>query len=204
MAIACPIDLDTVRLRAEIQNVYRRVATEPGDEFHFHRGPAYAAQMLGYDSAELARLPASVTASFAGVGNPHAVAPLPVGSTVVDIGCGAGTDLLIAAGHVGPSGRAIGVDMTEQMLARARAGATACGYAHVKARAGDATALPVADSAADRVMSNGVLNLVPDKRAAIAEMWRVLRPGGRVQLADITVGVELSESARRDIDLWTG
>src|SRR6478672_2877943 len=110
MAIACPVDLDTLRLRAEIQSIYARVAADPSGEFHFHRGPEYAARRLRYDTAELAKIPASVTESFAGIGNPHAIAPLPRGATVVDIGSGAGTDLLLAALQVGPRGRAIGVD----------------------------------------------------------------------------------------------
>jgi len=115
MAIACPVDLDTLKLRAEIQSIYARVARDPSGEFHFHRGPEYAATRLNYDAAELSKLPYAVTESFAGIGNPHAIAPLPPGATVVDIGCGAGTDLLLAALHVGPEGRAIGVDMTEAM-----------------------------------------------------------------------------------------
>ena len=204
MAIACPVDLDTLRLRAEIQSIYARVADDPSGEFHFHRGPEYAARRLRYDPVELSKLPGTVVESFAGVGNPHAIAPLPPGATVVDIGCGAGTDLLLAAFHVGPQGHAIGVDMTEAMRDRARRGATACGLAHVEVREGEATALPIEAESVDVVMSNGVLNLVPEKRAAVAEIRRVLKPGGRVQLADIVLGVELSEDARRDIDLWTG
>ncbi len=204
MAIACPVDLDTLKLRAEIRSIYSRVAADPSGEFHFHRGPAYAAERLGYDAAELATLPASVTESFAGVANPHAIAPIPVGATVVDIGSGAGTDLLLAALHVGPNGRAIGVDMTEAMRDRARRGAAARGLTHVDVREGDATALPVETGSIDVVISNGVLNLVADKRTAIAEIQRILKPGGRVQIADIVLGVELPEDARRDIDLWTG
>jgi SAM-dependent methyltransferase len=204
MPIACPVDLDTTRLRTEVQAIYARVAVDPDGRFHFHRGPAYAARVLGYPASELARLPAEVTASFAGVGNPHDVAPLPRGATVVDVGCGAGTDLLLAALHVGPAGRAIGVDMTGEMLAVARDGARACALDHVDLRLGDATALPVDDGSADIVISNGVLNLVPDKRRAISEIARVLRPGGRAQIADITVGVPLDAQALSDIDLWTG
>ena len=204
MAIACPIDLNTLKLRAEIQSIYSRVAADPSGEFHFHRGPAYAANRLGYDSAELAMLPGTVTESFAGVANPHAIAPIPAGATVVDIGSGAGTDLLLAARQVGPTGRAIGVDMTEAMRDRARRGAAACGLSHVDVREGDATALPIEAESVDVVISNGVLNLVADKRTAIAEIQRVLKPGGRVQIADIVLGVELPEDARRDIDLWTG
>ena len=204
MAIACPVDLDTLKLRAEIQSIYARVAADPSGEFHFHRGPEYAAQRLHYDAAELSTLPDTVTESFAGVGNPHAIAPLPVGATVVDIGSGAGTDLLLAALHVGPNGRAIGVDMTEAMRDRARRGAATCGLAQVDVREGEATALPVETESVDIVISNGVLNLVAEKREAIAEIRRVLKPGGRVQIADIVLGVELPEDARKDIDLWTG
>src|SRR5262245_55783987 len=143
MAIACPVDLDMLRLQAEIRSIYSRVATDPSGAFHFHRGPEYAASLLGYDAGELARLPRSVTESFAGVGNPHAIAPLPAVATVVDIGSGAGTDLLLAASHVGPTGRAIGVDMTEAMRERARNGAAACGLDHVHVLDGELTALPL-------------------------------------------------------------
>jgi SAM-dependent methyltransferase len=204
MAIACPIDLDTLKLRAEIQSIYARVAADPGGDFHFHRGPEYAATRLRYDSGELSRIPLAVTESFAGVGNPHVIGPFAAGATVVDIGSGAGTDLLLAALHVGPLGRAIGVDMTQAMRDRARRGAAACGLAHVDVREGEATALPVDTESVDVVISNGVLNLVAEKAAAIAEIRRVMKPGGRVQIADIVLGVELPEDARKDIDLWTG
>lgn len=204
MSLTCPVDLDVARLRAQVQAVYTRVAADPGSPFHFHRGPAYAAERLGYDATELARLPESVTASFAGIGNPHLAGPLPPGATVLDVGCGAGTDLLIAALHVGPHGRAIGVDMTEPMMRHARAGAGALGLPHVEVRSGDATALPVDTGGVDVLISNGVFNLVPDKALALAEMFRVIRPGGRLQLADIVLGAELEEGARRDVDLWAG
>jgi arsenite methyltransferase len=204
MAIACPVDLDTLKLRAEIQSIYARVAEDPSGAFHFHRGPEYAARRLNYDAAELSRLPGTVTESFAGVGNPHAIAALPTGATVVDIGSGAGTDLLLAAFHVGRHGRAVGVDMTEAMRDRARHGATACGLMYVEVRDGEATTLPIDDKSVGVVMSNGVLNLVPEKRAAVAEIRRVLKPRGRVQIADIVLGIELPEDARQDIDLWTG
>ena len=204
MSLTCPVDLDTLMLRREITAMYSRVATAPEGEFHFHRGPAYAAAMLGYDRDELERLPTDVTARFAGVGNPHAVAPLPTGATVVDVGCGGGMYLLLAALHVGPSGRAIGVDMTAQMRERAAAGAKACGLTNVDVRDGDATQLPIDDGSVDVVISNGVLNLVPLKDRAIAEIARVIKPGGRVQIADIVIGEQLPDSALRDIDLWTG
>ena len=204
MAIVCPVDLDTLRLRAEIESIYRRVATEPAGDFHFRRGPAYAAEMLGYDAAALARLPADSTASFAGVANPHRIASMPRGATVVDIGCGAGMDLLLAAQAVGSDGRAIGVDMTEPMAQRARAGATSLSLANVEVRIGDAMSLPVKSESVDVVISNGVLNLTPDKEQAFGEVFRVLRPGGQFLYGDIVVATELSESIRRNIDLWTG
>jgi arsenite methyltransferase len=204
MSLTCPADLDVSVLRREIGAIYTRVARSPGDEFHFHRGPEYAARVLGYDAVELSQLPADVTARFAGIGNPHAVAPLPLGATVVDVGCGAGMDLLLAARRIGPAGKAFGVDMTEPMRAQAATGALACGLTNVEVRGGDATALPIADRSVDVVLSNGVLNLVPAKDQAIAETARVLKPGGRLQVADIVIGEPLPESAIRDIDLWTG
>ena len=204
MAIACPVDLDTARLREEIRAIYSRVATEPSSDFHFHRGPRYAAEMLGYDATALAELPADSTAAFAGVANPHRIAALPVGATVADIGCGAGMDLLLAARAVGPEGRAIGVDMTESMAERARTAARTLGAMQVEVRIGDALDLPIESEAVDFVMSNGVLNLAPDKQRAFSEVARILRPGGQFLYGDIVVASELSESIRRDIDLWTG
>ncbi len=204
MPIACPVDLDTRVLRSEVSKVYSRVAADPNGDFHFHRGPVYAADFLGYDPEELAALPAECTASFAGVANPHAIAPILPGETVLDIGCGAGMDLLVAARRTGPGGRAIGIDMTESMRDRARASAAAAGLANVEVHAADATALPLPDASVDAVISNGVLNLVPEKERAFAEIRRVLRPGGRLQLGDIVLDAELDENIRRNIDLWTG
>lgn len=204
MALACPLDLDTLKLRSEIQSIYSRVATDPSGTFHFHRGPAYAADMLGYDAAALAALPISTTASFAGVANPHRIGAIPPGAVVVDIGCGAGMDLLLAARAVGGRGRAIGIDMTESMAERAREGARAIGLQNVDVRLGDACALPVDSESVDVVISNGVLNLTPDKSVAFSEVFRVLKPGGQFLYGDISVASELSESTRRNIDLWTG
>jgi len=204
VAITCPVNFDVKSLREEVQSIYSRVADAPHGEFHFHRGPAYAARMLGYDSAELAALPADVTSSFAGVANPHAIGPIAKGATVVDIGCGAGMDLLLAARRVGPTGLAIGVDMTEAMRRRAAAGAAQSGLHHVDVRAGDATSLPVDTASVDIVISNGVLNLVPEKERAVAEIARILKPGGRVQIGDIVIGEVLDDTALADIDLWTG
>jgi arsenite methyltransferase len=204
MAVACPIDLDTQLLRSEVSKVYSRVAADPDGDFHFHRGPIYAAEFLGYDPVELAALPSKCTASFAGIANPHAIAPIVEGETVLDIGCGAGMDLLLAARRVGPSGRAIGVDMTDAMRDRARTSAAASGLTNVEVQRADATALPLADASVDVVISNGVINLIPEKEKAFGEIRRVLRPGGRLQLADIVLDAELGEDARRNIDLWTG
>jgi SAM-dependent methyltransferase len=204
MAVSCPVDLDTRRLRDEVGSLYARVATDPSGSFHFHRGPAYAAERLGYDPEELQSLPALATAPFAGVGNPLLIDPLRPGETVVDVGCGGGMDLLLAARKVGERGRAIGVDMTPEMLERAGAAALAAGLSHVELHPGEARSIPVPSETADAVISNGVLNLTPDKNEAFTEIARVLRPGGRLLLADIVVETELSEGIRRSIDLWTG
>lgn len=204
MPTSCPVDLDVPRLLTEIRSVYALVAADPDGDFHFHRGLEYAVDRLGYDRALLESLPADNVASFAGVGHPFTEGmPLP-GEVVVDIGSGAGTDLMVAARAVGPTGRAIGVDMTSAMLAKAARGAESAGLPWVELREGSADRLPVADATVDLVISNGVINLAPDKDAVFREIARVLRPGGRVQLSDIVVGVELTEGARRDVDLWTG
>lgn len=195
--------VDAQLVREEVSKMYSRVAADPDGDFHFHRGPTYAVEFLGYDPAELAALPSECTASFAGIANPHLVAPLLPGETVVDIGCGAGTDLLLAARHVGPKGRAIGIDMTEAMRDRALASAAAAGLSKVEVHRADATALPLPDASVDVVISNGVLNLVPEKDKAFAEILRVLRPGGRLQLADIVLDAPLSAEVRGDVGLWT-
>jgi arsenite methyltransferase len=195
--------IDGQTVRDEVSKVYSRVASDPHGEFHFHRGPTYAAELLGYDPAELAALPSECVAAFAGIANPHAIAPLLSGETVLDIGCGTGTDLLIAASRVGPNGRAIGIDMTEAMRDRALSCAAAAGLSNVEVHLADATALPLPDGSIDVVISNGVLNLVPEKDKAFAELWRVLRPGGRLQLGDIVLNAPISAEARGDVGLWT-
>ena len=204
MSIACPVNLNTAVLQSEISSIYGRVAAAPDGEFHFHRGPAYAAELLGYDAEELVGPPPDSTASFAGIGNPLAIGPIHAGETALDIGCGAGMDLLLTARRAGPDGHAIGVDMTEAMIERARQSAEAAGLRQIEIRQGDATALPIADGSIDVVSSNGVLNLVPEKDQAFGEIVRVLKPGGRLHLADIALDVELPPDARRNIDLWTG
>ena len=204
MPVACPVGLNSQRLREEISSIYGRVAVAPNGDFHFHRGPRYAVEFLNYDPDELEALPADCTSSFAGVGNPHRVVVIRPGEIVLDIGSGAGMDLLLAAQHVGVTGRAIGVDMTEGMVERARESAASARLSQVKVCQGDATRLPVEDATVDVVISNGVLNLVPEKEMAFAEIFRVLRSGGRLQLADVVVDVELTEDARSNIDLWAG
>jgi len=186
-----------------VREEYDRVAREPQGIFHFHRGPEYACRMLGYDPKELATIPSESSASFAGVGNPHRIGPIAPGETVLDIGCGAGMDLLLAARRVGPAGRAIGVDMTPSMMELAKRGALKAGlWENIDVRRGLAEELPVASQTVDVVISNGVLNLSPDKDRAFHEVYRVLRPGGRLYLADVVVQRELSLAARSDVDLW--
>lgn len=182
---------------------YDQVARDPDGDFHFHRGPDYAATMLSYEPSDLARLPALSTARFAGVGNPHRIGPIAPGETVVDVGSGAGTDLLLAALRVGPRGRAIGVDPTPAMRACAGEGARKLGVeAIVDLRPGTSDALPIEDESVDVGISNGVINLAPDKLRAFSEIHRVLKPGGRLYLADVSVARELKLDARADIDLW--
>ena len=202
MATSCPVGFDAKRLREEVGKMYKRVVDDPDGDFHFHRGPAYAAEFLGYDAHELAQLPPETTRAFAGVANPFKIDAISKGQTVVDIGSGAGTDLLLAARRVGATGRAIGVDMTEAMRTQALRGAQQLGLEHVELRDGDAESLPVEDASADVVISNGVFNLTTDKLQAFREVKRVLKPGGRAMIADIVVGQELSESVRNDVDLW--
>lgn len=196
-------DLNTQRLREAIQTLYTRVAMLPEGAFHFHRGPAYAAAMLGYSAEALATLPEEVTAAFSGIGNPLRMALPQRGMTVIDVGCGAGMDLLLAGRAVGSNGRVIGVEMTEAMAVRARTAALALGLGNVDVRVGDAIALPADTESADVVISNGVLNLIPEKETAVREMHRVLKPGGQLLLADIALETAVSDEARRDIDLWT-
>lgn len=195
------IDLDA--LRQAIQHEYAVVAEQPERGFHFHTGRALA-RLLGYAPGWLEGLPEASIASFAGTGNPFSLGALHAGEQVVDVGCGAGMDTLIAARMVGPAGQVVGVDMTPAMLAKARQAAAEAGLANVAFREGFGEALPVADGWADVVISNGVLNLMPDKSAGLQEMARVLKPGGRLQLGDILVQQPVSASARSQIDLWTG
>ncbi len=203
MALTCPIGFDVNELQKQVRATYDRVVREPEGEFHFHHGLQYAFELLGYDRQELETLPEECTARFAGVGNPHRIGPIESGETVLDIGCGAGMDLLLAARRTGPQGKAIGVDMTPAMRERAKASAIKAGvWKRVDIRAGTAEKLPVEDASVNVIISNGVINLSPDKRLAFQEIFRVLRPGGRLYLADVVVQRELTLAARSDVDLW--
>jgi SAM-dependent methyltransferase len=204
MGLVCEVTFDRDKLKSEIRSTYARVAEQPDGDFHFHRGPDYAASMLGYDRGELAELPDYVTAPFAGVGNPLRVRDLPAGATVIDLGSGGGMDCLLAGRRVGRDGAVIGFDMTDAMLDKARAGATETGMRQVRFEKADIGRLPLEDGTVDIAISNGVINLSPEKRQVFAELHRVLRPGGWVQFADIVIETELSEKALNDIELWVG
>jgi SAM-dependent methyltransferase len=195
--------VDLGNLRLAIQEEYSAVALDPGHGFHFHTGRPLA-RMLGYSAEWVDGVPASAVESFAGTGNPFSLGELNPGERVVDVGSGAGFDSLIAARMVGPTGRVVGVDMTPAMLAKSRHAAAQAGLTNVEFREGYAEALPVPDGWADVVISNGVLNLMPDKTATLQEMARVLKSSGRLQIGDILVRKPVPESAKRKIDLWTG
>jgi arsenite methyltransferase len=195
--------VDTDVLRAAIRDTYTDVSTDQGQEFIFPTGRAWAHE-LGYPEPELSHVPEASVASFAGVANHWLLGRVDPGATVLDLGCGAGTDLLIAAQMAGPDGHAIGVDMTTAMLDRARASAAEMGLANVELHESLIESLPLADASVDVVISNGVIDLVPDKDAVLDEIDRVLRPGGRLQIADVVIHQEVSEDARDRIDLWTG
>ena len=201
MAQDLPVDPDT--LRQQVRGKYREVALDPGASFHFHTGRGLA-RRLGYEAGEVDALPDRAVESFAGVANPFLLRRLAAGEKVVDVGSGGGFDSFIAAAQVGPGGHVVGIDMTAEMLDKSRQTATALGLGHVQFRDGLAEAIPLEDSWADVVISNGVINLCADKQAVFAEIFRVLRPGGRLQFADIANGRPVPAGAVRDIDLWTG
>jgi arsenite methyltransferase len=195
------VDVDT--LRTQVREKYRDVALDPHGTHHFHTGRPLAAR-LGYDQATVDSLPDRAVESFAGVGNPFSLRPLESGEQVVDVGSGAGFDSFIAATQVGATGSVVGIDMTSEMLTKSRATAEQLNFGHVEFREGLAEALPVESGWADVVISNGVINLCADKQAVFAEIFRVLRPGGVLQFADIANGQPVPIEAMQDVDLWTG
>ena len=184
-----------------VQRMYTEVARMPGREFHFPTGRR-ACEFVGYPDHQLDRLPAAAVESFAGVGYPFAAGVIRTDDAVLDIGSGSGTDALIAAGLVGVGGRVICLDLTEAMRDKLRANVAAAGTGNVEVLAGNAEAIPLPDASVDVVTSNGVLNLVPDKARAIREVSRVLRSGGRLQLADIVVTTVPSDKCRAHPELW--
>jgi SAM-dependent methyltransferase len=196
------VEIDVELLKSEIKKTYASVSEEPEKDFIFPTGRAWA-EDLDYP-VELANVPESAVESFAGVANPWAMGRLAPGERVLDLGSGAGTDSLIAAQMVGEQGDVTGIDMTQEMLAKARAAASAMGMQNVEFVEAEAESLPFDDSSFNVVISNGVIDLIPDKNAVFAEIFRVLVPGGRLQIADVTIQQPVSEEGRRKIDLWTG
>jgi SAM-dependent methyltransferase len=194
--------LDVGLLKSEIKKTYACVSAEPETDFIFPTGRAWA-EDLGYPP-ELAAVPEGAAESFAGVANPRELGRLEPGERVLDLGCGSATDTLVAAEMVGPEGRVTGIDMTPEMLAKARAAVAEAGVENVDIIEGEAERLPFPDRSFDAVISNGVIDLIPDKDAVFGEIFRVLVPGGRMQVADVTIQAPVSEEGRRKIDLWTG
>jgi SAM-dependent methyltransferase len=200
--MAVDVDIDVEVLKSEIRKTYACVSAEPERDFIFPTGRAWA-EDLDYPP-ELAGVPEGAVESFAGVANPFSLGRLEPGERVLDLGSGAGTDSLVAAQMVGETGRVTGIDMTPEMLAKAREAAAAMEARNVEFVEGEAERLPFADETFDVVISNGVVDLIPDKDAVFGELFRVLAPGGRLQIADVTIQSPVSEEGRRKIDLWTG
>jgi arsenite methyltransferase len=200
--MAIDVDIDVGLLKSEIKKTYASVSAEPERDFIFPTGRAWA-EDLGYPD-ELANVPESAVESFAGVANLWELGRLAAGERVLDVGSGAGTDSLVAAQMVGPEGRVTGVDMTPQMLAKATAAAAEMGAVNVEFVESEVERLPFDDGSFDVVISNGVIDLIPDKDAVFSELYRMLLPGGRLQIADVTIQNPVSEEGRRNIDLWTG
>jgi arsenite methyltransferase len=200
--VSIDVEIDIDLLKSEIKKTYASVSEEPERDFIFPTGRAWA-EDLDYPP-ELANVPDTAVESFAGVANPWKMGRLAAGERVLDLGSGAGTDSLIAAQMVAPNGRVTGIDMTPAMLAKARAAVAELGVANVEFVEAEAEHLPFADESFDVVVSNGVIDLIPDKDAVFSELYRVLAPGGRIQIADVTIQNPVSEEGRRNIDLWTG
>lgn len=196
------LPVDPVSLREEVRSKYREVAIAPHGNYHFHTGRPLA-KRLGYDDAVVDPMPDEAVESFAGVGNPFSLRELTPGERIVDIGSGGGFDCFIAAEQVGPEGQVVGLDMTDEMLEKSEMTASEMGYDHVSFKKGLAEELPFEDGWADVVITNGVINLCVDKPIVFAEIFRVLRPGGHLQFADIANGKPVPDAAVRNVDLWT-
>lgn len=201
--MAVDVDIDVQVLKCEIKKTYARVSEEPEQEFIFPTGRAWALD-LDYPPDLLARVPDGAAESFAGVANPFTLGRLSPGERVLDLGSGAGTDSLVAAQMVGPRGSVTGIDMTPEMLAKARSAASEIGLLNVEFVEGEVESLPFDDESFDVAISNGVIDLIPDKDTVFSEIHRVLGSGGRIQIADVTIQNPVSEEGRRNIDLWTG
>ncbi len=197
------LPVDPVALREEVKSKYRDVARNPNGEHHFHTGRPLA-RRLGYDPALVDSMPDAAVESFAGVANPFSLRALEPGEKVVDAGSGGGFDCFVAAHQVGPQGKVVGVDMLPEMLEKSRTSAKLMGLKQVEFREGLLEQIPVQDGWADVVISNGVINLCADKKQTFSELWRVLRPGGKLQFGDIANGKPVPADALRDIGLWTG
>jgi len=202
-SMSTELPVDPVALREEVKSKYRDVARNPNGEHHFHTGRPLA-QRLGYDQALVDSMPDAAVESFAGVANPFALRSLDPGDKVVDAGSGGGFDCFVAASQVGSQGKVVGVDMLAEMLEKSRTTAKLMGLKQIEFREGLLEQIPVRDGWADVVISNGVINLCADKRQTFSELWRILRPGGRLQFGDIANGKPVPAGALRDIDLWTG
>src|ERR671937_3121305 len=198
--MAVEVEIDVEVLKSEIKKTYSSVSEEPEQDFIFPTGRSWA-EDLDYPP-ELANVPDRAVESFAGVANPFSLGRLAPGERVLDLGSGAGTDSLVAAQMVGAGGRVTGIDMTAAMLVKARAAAAEMGVTNVEFVEGEAERLPFPDESFDVVVSNGVIELIPDKDAVFSELHRVLAPGGRIQIADVTIERPVSEESRRNIDLW--
>ena len=201
--MSAEVEIDIAHLKSEIKRTYAEVSRQPEKDFVFPTGRTWAAD-LDYPEELLAQVPESALESYAGVANPFSLGALEPGERVLDLGCGAGTDTLVAAQMVGPEGHVTGIDMTPEMLAKARAAAEELGLGNVDFVEGEGEQLPFEDETFDVVISNGVIDLIPDKDAVFSGLFRVLKPGGRVQIADVSIQQPVSEEGRRNIDLWTG
>ncbi len=193
---------DVDAIRAQVRGRFASVAANPASETRFEIGGASALK-LGYDARLLGSVPAPAVESFAGVGNPLGLAPLRAGMTVLDLGCGSGVDAVLAARLVGPAGKVLGIDMTDEMVIKARTACAEAGLSNVQIRNGTAESLNIADASIDVAISNGAINLCPDKERVLAELYRVLRPGGRLQVADMVLVEGVNPALLERVGQWS-